>query len=72
MGNTSCEPDLLATFDFETGRPLALLGEMKWGAVGAIDLRIEMGRQAKAFRDSEAHTVKHDTFMTLALPGRCQ
>lgn len=48
---TRCEPDLLISFEFAEGAPLAFIGEMKWGwPMPAGDLRTELNREIEAVK----------------------
>ena len=48
---TRCEPDLLVTFEFDRGDPVAFIGEMKWGwSMSAADLRVELDREIEAVK----------------------
>lgn len=48
-GDTSCEPDLVVTFWFESGKPVVIIGEMKWDwsmAQSALERELERERAA--------------------------
>jgi hypothetical protein len=48
-----CEPDLVITFDFAEGSPVAFIGEMKWDwPMGQEELAIELRRESEAVRRS--------------------
>jgi hypothetical protein len=51
---TPCEPDLLVTFEFAAGPPVAFVGEMKWDwHMHQDDLAAELWREREAVRSRD-------------------
>ena len=60
--DTRCEPDVVAEFQFHSGRPLLLVGEMKWAPVARALLQAEVSRQAEATRKGSKSKIARDVF----------